>query len=129
MQKITVLVASTFLSRLRGLVGCRLPEGRGLLFPRCSGVHGFLMDRPLDCAFLDAGNRVIRVGTLRPWRVLFGPRGTAAVLEMEAGAAARLGLRPGVWLLPGADPGAMVVAELPERAEGRGGGAAGQGAG
>lgn len=124
-----MVVASSFLSRLRGLIGHRLPGGRGLLFPRCHGVHGFFMDRPLDCAFLDAGSRVLSVATLRPWRVLLGPRGTAAVLEMEAGEAARLGLKPGVWLLPGAVPGTMVVAELPEIGEGGNAGAVGASAG
>lgn len=105
--------ASFFWKRLRGLIGRpKLGPARGLIFPRCRAVHGFFLGRPVDCAFLDGSNRVLAVAVLNPWKVLFGPAGTAAVVEMDAGEAARLGLEPGCVLLPGSGE-RWVVARLP----------------
>jgi uncharacterized membrane protein (UPF0127 family) len=85
-----VIVAETWLRRLRGLAGrSRSPDGWVLLFPRCRSVHTFGMRFPIDVVFLDRWGWpiVIRRG-VRPRRVV-GCRRAAAVIETSAGAADR----------------------------------------
>ena len=92
---VRVRVARRFRERARGLLfSCRLPEGMALLLPRTCVVHGMLMRRPLDLAFVSADHRVLDVATLPPGRIRWC-RGAAAVLEFEAGQLALLGIRPG----------------------------------
>lgn len=81
------LLANTFWTRLKGLMGKRaLPEGFGLLLKNESAIHSFGMRVPIDVAYLDAQNRVLRVTTAMPPSRL-GPlvRGARAVLELPAG--------------------------------------------
>jgi hypothetical protein len=59
---VEVPVATTFASRLLGLALLdpdRAP--RGLLIPRCSGVHTFGMRFDLDLLFLDESGRVVEL--------------------------------------------------------------------
>ena len=89
-------VASSFLTRFRGLMGvARLPAETGLLFPRTSSVHTHFMRFPIDVVFLDADGRVVSIRhALRPWRFA-SSRGSSSVLELPAGEAARLELAEG----------------------------------
>jgi hypothetical protein len=91
-----VRAATTFMARLRGLLGRPLPaEGTALLLAPCASVHTCFMGTPIDVVFLDPTGRVLRVVTaLRPWRFAGCP-GAHAALELAAGAAARFGLQPG----------------------------------
>jgi hypothetical protein len=88
--------ATTFLARLRGLLGQPRPgAGAALLIAPCASVHTCFMRAPIDVVFLDHGHRVLRIVTaLRPWR-LAGCPGAHAALELAAGDAARLRLQPG----------------------------------
>jgi hypothetical protein len=88
--------ASNAWERLRGLLG-RAPLGpdEALLIEPCSSVHTFGMRYPIDLAYLDRHGRVLRVvPRVRPRRLSARP-GARATLEMAAGAAEVLGLRPG----------------------------------
>ena len=78
-------VATTARSRLLGLAWLDdLPEGVGLLIPRCSSVHTFGMRFALDIDFLDAERRVLRrVEAVAARRVLWH-RGATSVLERRA---------------------------------------------
>lgn len=88
-------VASSFATRARGLLFSKpLPSGRGLLLPGVSAVHGLLMNRSLDLAFLDVDGRVLTVATLPPGRLRWC-RGAKAVVELEAGQLAELGIEVG----------------------------------
>jgi uncharacterized membrane protein (UPF0127 family) len=89
-------IASSFLARLRGLMlTASLTPGTGLLFPRTSSVHTHFMRYPIDVVFLDAEGRVVSIRhSLRPWRFA-SCRGASSVLELPAGASARLGLAEG----------------------------------
>ncbi len=91
-----VVPAVGFWQRLRGLMLRRsLPAEEGVLFPDCRSVHTFLMRFPLDLAYLDAENRVVKlVEGLKPWRLSFCPA-AEAVLEMNAGRAGDVGLSEG----------------------------------
>ena len=87
-------VASTFKARRRGLLGRDGYEGALLLRPAKS-VHTLGMRFAIDVAHLDADLCVVRVTTMRPWRLGRPVRRAHAVLEAEAGAFASWELRPG----------------------------------
>jgi uncharacterized membrane protein (UPF0127 family) len=87
-------VASTRRDRRRGLLGRDSFEGALLLRP-CRSVHTLRMRFAIDVAHLDGDLRVLRVCTMRPWRVGRPVRRARAVLEAEAGAFASWNLLPG----------------------------------
>jgi uncharacterized membrane protein (UPF0127 family) len=80
-------IADTFWSRFKGLqFRRRLLPNAGLLLIPCSSIHTFWMRFAIDVAFLDAQGSVIDVRKdVRPWRIPWSPRGTHAILEMNAG--------------------------------------------
>lgn len=78
-------VATTARARLLGLAWLDdLPEGVGLLIPRCSSVHTFGMRFALDIDFLGPKGDVLRRVEAVPARRLLWCRGTTAVLERAA---------------------------------------------
>ena len=80
-------VAETFAERARGLIGRDgLPEGTGLLIPRCSCIHTCFMRFPIDATFLDGRGNVVRtVRNIRPWRLfVWGGFRAVQVLETPA---------------------------------------------
>ncbi|MFI2184948.1 DUF192 domain-containing protein [Streptomyces sioyaensis] len=94
---IPVEIAASYRARARGLLGRDGIEGALLLTP-ASGVHTFRMRFAIDVAYLSRDFTVLAVRTMRPGR-LGRPRLRARhVLEAEAGAMARWGLRPGLRL-------------------------------
>ena len=90
----SVELASTFKSRLKGLLGRDGFEGALLLRPARS-VHTLGMRFAIDVAHLDGDLCVLRVTTMRPWRLGRPVPKAHAVLEAEAGAFASWELRPG----------------------------------
>ncbi|QKV92814.1 DUF192 domain-containing protein [Streptomyces sp. NA02950] len=102
---VPLLIAASWRARSRGLLGRDGLTGAILLTP-ASGVHTFRMRFAIDVAYLDRRLTVLAVHTLRPGR-LGRPRLRARhVLEAEAGAMERWGLRPGarVAVLSGPSP-------------------------
>ena len=93
------LLADTPLARLRGLLGrSGLSSGEGMLLRPTSSIHTAFMRFSIDAVFVDRADRVVKVvSDLRPWRTA-ACRGSRAVLELPAGEARRVGLRPGVSL-------------------------------
>ena len=90
----TLEVAEGFQSRLKGLLGRDAVEGALLLKP-ASSVHTFGMRFPIDVAFCDKDLRVLDTVCM-PRHRLGRPRLRAhCVIEAEAGAFERWGLRPG----------------------------------
>ncbi|TGB06498.1 DUF192 domain-containing protein [Streptomyces palmae] len=90
-------IAASYRARTRGLLGRDGIEGALLLTP-AGGVHTIRMRFAIDVAYLDRGLTVLAVRTMVPGR-LGRPRLRARhVLEAEAGAMARWGLRPGITL-------------------------------
>ena len=87
-------VASSISSRLRGLLGRDGLDGALVLRPARS-VHTIGMRFAIDVAFCDRDLRVLSVCTMRPHR-MGAPRPKAkVVIEAEAGAFERWGLRVG----------------------------------
>jgi len=86
--------------RAKGLLGSScLDVGEGLLIVPCNSVHTFFMKYPIDVVFLDHRSRILKiVENLKPYRYAGALRAKGA-LELQAGAAIRLGLQPGDSLL------------------------------
>jgi len=82
-----LVIADRFWSRLCGLQFRRLlPPGHGILLAPCASIHTMWMRFAIDAAMLDRTGRTLAVRqTVRPWRLVFAPRGTHAVLEAPAG--------------------------------------------
>jgi uncharacterized membrane protein (UPF0127 family) len=78
-------VAVSRRARLLGLaLLAGIPDGAGLLIPRCRSVHTVGMRFPLDLTWLDARARVVRVDrAVRPWRIVTCKE-AAAVVESRA---------------------------------------------
>ncbi|MEZ2299505.1 DUF192 domain-containing protein [Variovorax sp. RCC_210] len=95
-----VRVAERGWDRTRGLLGRpRISGSEGLLITRCSSVHTVGMRYAIDVVFLDRHGCVARVVEgLNPMRMAIC-LGAASVLELAAGQARRLALRPGLQLM------------------------------
>lgn len=79
----------------RGLMLRRsLPAGHGMVFRPARGVHTHFMRFPIDLIFLDREDRVAKVReAMVPWRFDFSS--AAAVIELGAGTARAVDIRPG----------------------------------
>ena len=93
------LLADTFLTRLRGLLGRpALGEGEGLLIRPANSIHTWFMRSVIDAVFLDRDLVVVGVAAdVKPWRFA-GRRGSKFVLEVAAGESARHGIERGARL-------------------------------
>ena len=95
-----VRVAGTSADRRRGLTGIdELAAGAGIWIAPCEAIHTFGMRMPIDVIFLDGQFRVRKVlQSLAPRRISVCLR-ACSVLELEAGAAAHSGTKPGHLLV------------------------------
>ena len=93
-------LAETTVARMRGLLGRDgLARGAGMLIHPAPSVMTFFMRFPIDVVFLDREKVIVRiVPALKPWRTASARKAVAA-LELPAGAAESLGLRPGMTLV------------------------------
>lgn len=101
--------AADFLGRGVGLLGRdALDPGSGLWIHPCKSIHTFGMRFDIDAVFLDRRHRVVRVvARLRPWRMVPLVWRASSVVELPAGRAASVGIRPGDQLrllVPDRDP-------------------------
>ena len=87
-------VATGLAGRTKGLLGRTEYEG-AMVLPRTRSVHTVGMRFPIDVAFCDKEMVVVGVTTLRPWRMSVPRRRGRSVVEAQAGAFDRWGLRVG----------------------------------
>ena len=90
----TIDIAGSFRERSRGLLGRDGLEGALLLRP-ARQIHTFGMRFPIDVAFCTSDLVVVRTVSIRPGRITRPSLRCRCVIEAEAGAFARWGLRPG----------------------------------
>lgn len=88
------VVADGLAARSKGLLGRDGFEG-AMVLPRTRAVHTFGMKFAVDVAVCDRDMVVIAVTRLRPCRMSIPRRGGRSVIEAEAGAFERWGLRIG----------------------------------
>ena len=86
--------ARTHRERARGLLGRDSATGALVLRP-CRQVHTIGMRFPIDVAFCDRDGVVLRIVTLRPWRLSPLVWRAAMAIEAEPGACERWGLAVG----------------------------------
>lgn len=87
-------VLTSLADRARGLLGRSGIDG-AVVIDRCRWIHTIGMRFTIDVAYLDRNNTVIRIATVRPHRVPAPVPRSRRVVEAEAGALARWGLRVG----------------------------------
>lgn len=92
-----VVLANTFFTRLRGLIGRRrLAPAEALWLRPCNGVHTWWMHYAIDVIFLDRELRIVKlVENMRPFRLTAPHRAARSVLEMSAHSISRAGLKVG----------------------------------
>ncbi len=90
----TAEVAEGFAQRSKGLLGRSRYEG-AMVFHRTRSVHTMGMKFPIDVAFCDKDLVVVGITTLPPWRLGVPRKGGRSVIEAQAGAFERWGLKPG----------------------------------
>ncbi|MCP9944780.1 DUF192 domain-containing protein [Streptomyces somaliensis] len=96
---VPVEIAASYRTRARGLLGRDGIDGAMLLTP-CGSVHTFRMRFAIDVAYLDRDLTVLAVVPgMRPGRLGLPRPRARHVLEAEAGAMERWGVRPGLRLL------------------------------
>src|SRR3990167_5746275 len=90
-------LADNFFQRLIGLMGkANLPAGGALILKPCTSIHTIFMRFPIDAAFVNRQNRIIKIyPCLKPWRLtgmffnsllcLELPVGTLATTRSQAG--------------------------------------------
>ena len=95
-----VELALTSETRRKGLLGRdSLDPSVALIIAPCSSIHMFFMRFPIDAVFVDRSGSVVKiVRDLKPWRIA-ASLGAHAVVELNAGAAARADVRVGDRLL------------------------------
>jgi uncharacterized protein len=87
-------IAKTLSQRTKGLLGLKGYDG-ALILEHTRSVHSLGMRFAIDVAFLDRRLVVLDVTELRPWRIALPRVRSRSVLEAEAGAFDRWGLRVG----------------------------------
>lgn len=102
-ESVPVEIAASYGTRRRGLLG-RDGIGGALLLSPCNSVHTIRMRFAIDVAYLDRDLRVVDLVTMAPGRLGLPRPRARHVLEAEAGAMARWGVRPGTRLTITAGP-------------------------
>ncbi|CAL9546429.1 DUF192 domain-containing protein [Streptomyces sp. enrichment culture] len=93
-EPVPLEIATSYRARTRGLLGRTAVDGALLLSPAGS-IHTFGMRIPIDVAYLDRDLTVLSVRTMPPNRLGLPRPRARHVLEAEAGAMERWGLRRG----------------------------------
>ena len=89
-------VADTSAQRRRGLLGRKeLSQGEGLWIWPCEAIHTFGMQMKIDVLFLSEEFQVVKIVPQLPPRRLAVCMRASSVLELQAGAAERSGIRCG----------------------------------
>ncbi|MFD5201725.1 DUF192 domain-containing protein [Streptomyces sp. NPDC058375] len=94
-REVPLRIAASYRARTKGLLGRDGIEGAMMLTP-CGSVHTFRMRFPIDVAYLDRRFTVLAVTTMNPGRLGLPRLRARHVVEAEAGAMERWGVRPGV---------------------------------
>ena len=80
-------LADNFFQRLIGLMGkANLPAGGALILKPCTSIHTIFMRFPIDVAFTDKKNQIIKIyHSLSPWRLTGVSLNSALCLELPPG--------------------------------------------
>jgi uncharacterized protein len=90
----SVEIATSRAEKAKGLLGRDSLEG-ALAIPHCRCIHTIGMRFPIDVAYVDANNVVIKTHCVHQHRLALPVLKAAMVIEAQAGAFERWGLRVG----------------------------------
>ncbi|MFB6779202.1 DUF192 domain-containing protein [Streptomyces sp. NPDC056352] len=93
-QEVPLRIAASYRARSKGLLGQDGIDGALMITP-CGSVHTFRMRFAIDVAYLDRKFDVVAVHTMKPGRLGMVRLRSRHVIESEAGAMEKWGLRPG----------------------------------
>ncbi|MFE2931671.1 MULTISPECIES: DUF192 domain-containing protein [unclassified Streptomyces] len=93
-EAIPLRIAASYRARSRGLLGQDGIDGALMITP-CGSVHSFRMRFTIDVAYLDRKFKVVAVHTMKPGRLGMVRLRARHVIEAEAGAMEKWGIRPG----------------------------------
>ncbi|MFJ5192546.1 DUF192 domain-containing protein [Streptomyces sp. NPDC088394] len=93
-EAIPLRIAASYRARSRGLLGQDGIDGALMITP-CGSVHSFRMRFTIDVAYLDRKFKVVAVHTMKPGRLGMPRLRARHVIEAEAGAMEKWGIRPG----------------------------------
>lgn len=92
----TIIMADTFLTRLRGLLGrSSLDPECCLVLKPCRSVHTMFMKFAIDVMFLDRSGRVVSLTTMQPFSFSAVVPESHLAVELPAGTLARTGTSTG----------------------------------
>ncbi|MFJ7409813.1 DUF192 domain-containing protein [Streptomyces sp. NPDC098077] len=124
-REVPLRIAASYRARTKGLLGRDGIEGAMMLTP-CGSVHTFRMRFPIDVVYLDRKFTVLAVRTMKPGRLGLPRLRARHVVEAEAGAMERWGVRPGMRVelrATGPDSGTPGASGTPEASGTSGSGA------
>ncbi len=90
-------LADNLWMRMKGLLGCKsLAPEKGLWIRPSQGIHTIGMSFPIDVAYLDRQDRVLRLyHRLAPFRIAAVSMKVRSILELPAGTLSRTGTAVG----------------------------------
>jgi len=111
-----VEVATSFWARAKGLIGRKsLPDSFALIIRPCGAIHMLMVQLPLDVVHIDKRNHVVKILSIKPWRLgPFVPQ-SRWVIELPAGTALRTATQVGdvVAIIPTAATEAVAARDTP----------------
>lgn len=92
-----VIVADTFLKRLRGLMFTKeLERNSSLLIKPCNSIHMFFMNYSIDVLYLDRNENIVFIEEdLKPGKIGKHVKKASSVLELPSGKAKETGIKEG----------------------------------
>lgn len=84
-----VLIAKSVMAKARGLLGVKnlAPDAEALFLENCRAIHTVGMAYPIDIAFIDSNNRVIKsMREVKPGVLKVSSRDVSGVLERKSSA-------------------------------------------
>lgn len=93
-------IADTFWLRLKGLLGRKQLELKaGLILNPCNSIHTFFMRFPIDAAFIDSKNRIVKAyHSLPAWRASGMFLNSSLCIELPAGTLLTSGTETGDYI-------------------------------
>jgi len=86
-------------TRMVGLLNhSSLPTDESLLIEPCKQVHTFFMRFAIDVVFLSSSNQVLKISSMKPWRLSPLVWNAKRVLELPVGSCSDAGLTEGAHL-------------------------------
>lgn len=81
-EGIKIKEAKSFRDRLMGLM-FKKNITYGLLFKNCKSIHTFFMKEEIDVVATDKNDNIIKTyKNVKPWKILFAPKGTKKIYEL-----------------------------------------------